>query len=72
MKKKTDYPTMMDGEWIYPLSAYHLLACCDCGLVHKFEFRRSGSRVKLRAWREKQLTAWRRRKIGVRFREVEK
>lgn len=69
---KPRYPVSADGQWIYPLSAYHLLACCDCGLVHKFEFRRSGTRVKLRAWRDKRETKGQRKRMGIRFREVEK
>ena len=27
------------SEWIHPLSSYHRISCCDCGLVHDLEFR---------------------------------
>jgi len=27
------------GEWIQPLRKGYKLCCCDCGLVHKFDFR---------------------------------
>lgn len=26
------------SDWIHPLPGYRM-ACCDCGLVHNFEFR---------------------------------
>ena len=34
------------GEWVQPISRGYLLTCCDCGLVHSFDFRvvKNGSR----------------------------
>lgn len=27
------------GEWVQPVQRGYLLACCDCGLVHRMDFR---------------------------------
>lgn len=27
------------GEWVNPVKGGYLLKCCDCGLVHRFDFR---------------------------------
>ena len=27
------------GEWIQPKRRGYLMECCDCGLVHRFDFR---------------------------------
>ena len=27
------------GEWVQPIPRGYLLECCDCGLVHSFDFR---------------------------------
>jgi hypothetical protein len=51
------YQKRVDGEWIKPKGAFHFIRCCDCSLVHLFEFRRNGSRVKFRAWRQTRRTS---------------
>lgn len=28
-----------DGEWVQPKMRGYLMKCCDCGLVHKIDFR---------------------------------
>lgn len=28
-----------DGEWIQPIRRGFLMECCDCGLIHKLNFR---------------------------------
>jgi len=28
-----------DGEWVQPILRGHLMKCCDCGLVHRMDFR---------------------------------
>jgi len=48
-----------NGEWIQPVKRGYLMKCCDCGLVHKIDFRiikgirkgRKIERVQLRAYR---------------------
>lgn len=56
------YHQQTDGEWIEPLPGYRM-ACCDCGLVHRMQFRVSKRKVQLRAWRDNRATARMRRKI---------
>ena len=52
------------GEWVQPVKTGYLMECCDCGLVHRLDFRvvkrhrgnvtTQGSRylVQLRAYRD--------------------
>ena len=40
------YPTILDGEWTYPVRKGFKLACCDCGLVHNVDFRLVGDKKK--------------------------
>ncbi len=40
-----------NGEWIEPDAAIHHVRCCDCGLVHRVEWRVVGKQVQFRAWR---------------------
>ncbi len=32
------YPVIQDGEWVHPVRRGYLMKCCDCGLVHRFNF----------------------------------
>ena len=27
------------GEWVQPVTQGYLMKCCDCGLVHRMDFR---------------------------------
>jgi len=29
---------MHNGEWIWPKMSDYRMECCDCGLIHKFDF----------------------------------
>lgn len=63
------YQEIKDGTWIEPLMKGWRMACCDCGLVHRTEFRvvRSGrgKGVVFRVWRDERATgAMRRKKKG--------
>lgn len=56
MAKYADLP---QGEWEEPPKhprTYHL-ACCDCGLVHKMNFRVKDGRVQFRVFRDERATA---------------
>src|SRR3990167_366674 len=33
------FTTPKDGEWVQPTMKNYLMACCDCGLIHKLNFR---------------------------------
>ncbi|MFW9873061.1 MAG: type II toxin-antitoxin system HicB family antitoxin [Candidatus Thorarchaeota archaeon] len=47
-----------NGNWSQwsKLSQIHSIACCDCGLVHDFEFRIQGDQVQFRAKRLERST----------------
>lgn len=55
-----------DGEWIRPLPGY-LMACCDCGLVHRVDFRIKDGEVQFRAFRRVKDTAERRKQKRVKL-----
>lgn len=50
------------GEWVQPIRRGYKLRCCDCGLVHKMDFRISRGRVQFRVFRDNRATAAIRRK----------
>ena len=49
------YPTVMAGEWVQPKAVYRM-KCCDCGLVHRMEFRLYRNRLQFRAFRDERET----------------
>jgi len=57
---KGKYPKAQAGEWIKPKRRFYYMGCCDCGLVHKLEFKllpvTSGSGIFMRAWRDEAQT----------------
>lgn len=50
------------SKWIQPNMAKYFLECCDCGLVHEFQFRATpkSKRVEFRARRANGYTRSRR------------
>ena len=54
---KTTYRRIADGEWVTPRRRNHRLRCCDCGLVHRVDFRVRDSRIQFRAFRDARATA---------------
>lgn len=50
MKRERTYDQVIDGEWFDPVMRDWSLQCCDCGLVHRIDFRklRAGIRMKMR------------------------
>jgi len=59
-----EYHQKQDGEWD-DVTDGKLTACCDCGLVHSYEFAVLDGRILRRAWRENRKTAGRRRNKDV-------
>ena len=57
------YHNQQDGEWVEPPMEGYLMACCDCGLVHKLNFRIVNGRVQLQAFRHNRSTAQKRRHL---------
>lgn len=55
MRKVVRYPTVQNGEWVRPVMKGYRMKCCDCGLVHRIEFRvirwGRGHKVIFRAFR---------------------
>lgn len=55
------------GEWIQPVPRGYRMSCCDCGLVHRIDFRvikwAGGKRTKaqFRVFRDNRSTAMVRR-----------
>jgi len=38
-KTRSIYEEPKPGEWVNPIMKGYKLVCCDCGLVHKMDFR---------------------------------
>jgi hypothetical protein len=64
MPKK--YPVAEEDEWIRPVMKNYGMACCDCGLVHRIDFKvikwARGHKVMFRARRDNRATGQLRRK----------
>ena len=56
------YEELEDGEWHEPNMKRYRLMCCDCKLVHRFEFRKTATGIEMRLWRDQRATALARRK----------
>ena len=44
------------SRWVQPVKRGYIMACCDCGLVHRMDFRIQGGRVQFRAQRATAYT----------------
>lgn len=56
MKIPKKFYQVSDGEWVQPIRKDYLMKCCDCGLIHRMQFRliKYGGdkhKIQLRAWR---------------------
>lgn len=51
-----------DGEWLQPIKRGYLMGCCDCGLVHRMNFRIVNDRVQFQAFRANGHTKAQRKK----------
>ncbi len=41
-----------EGEWVQPVKKGYLMKCCDCGLIHKIDFRIKKKKIQFRAFRK--------------------
>jgi hypothetical protein len=57
------------GEWIQPVRRGYKLACCDCGLVHRVDFRIHRGRAQFRVFLAPRSTGQMRRHM-LRRREI--
>lgn len=55
------YPTYVEGEWEQPTMKGYKMMCCDCGLVHKINFRIKNGKVQMQTYRDNRATAATRR-----------
>lgn len=51
------YNTPEPGEWVQPIRRGYKMCCCDCGLVHKMDFRVVGRRIQFRVFPDNRATA---------------
>jgi hypothetical protein len=63
---KTKYTRLDDGDG-FEIDPNNILyfACCDCGLVHRIEFKKINRLVKMKMFRENRRTAAYRREHGI-------
>lgn len=47
-----EFEPVKAGEWIKPIMRGYRMRCCDCGLIHRLDFKVKGKRIYLRAFRE--------------------
>ena len=75
MPTKDDYTQRADGDWSKFARRGTMfsmfIACCDCGLVHRFNVRIRGGRAEMQAFRRNRMTASRRKTKDLKFRRVE-
>jgi hypothetical protein len=60
MSKRVTYDVISYGEWTRPRMANFREQCCDCGLIHRLDFRIVG-KVEFRTRRDDRATAAARR-----------
>lgn len=51
------YNQIEDNEWVKPIRKGFKEACCDCGLVHRTEFRLVDGVILFRSVRDNRATA---------------
>lgn len=59
--RKMKYEDAEEGKWIFPRRKGYFMSCCDCGLVHRLDFRINNKHIEFRAFRENGRTGQRRR-----------
>ncbi len=63
-KGKSSYHHLQDGEWFRPTMKNFRDQCCDCGLVHKTDFRIVDGHVEFRVFRDGPATGGARKHKG--------
>lgn len=59
-----DISQTYDGRWRTPPRKNFYRACCDCGLVHREEYRVRNGKIQYRVWRDRDETRIERRRAG--------
>lgn len=55
-KKRADYYHVTDGEWISVPKKGYKEQCCDCGLVHRINFRIRDGQIEIQTFRDGRAT----------------
>lgn len=50
------FTQVKSGEWVQPIDRGYKMACCDCGLVHRMNFRIYEGKIQFQAFRDKAST----------------
>jgi hypothetical protein len=61
MRRRVSYEVIAYGEWTRPRMQNFREQCCDCGLIHRLDFRIADGRVEFRTRRDDRATAAARR-----------
>jgi len=61
MAKRVVYRVISYGEWTRPRMRNFREQCCDCGLIHRLDFRIVEGRIEFRTRRDDRATAAARR-----------
>jgi hypothetical protein len=72
-KSKYVFDRLMDNEWHIPRRKNYGMQCCDCGLIHRVDFRLvtrpNGTKsVAVRARRDDKATKLARKALGIKVR----
>lgn len=63
------FPVQKDDDWVQPVKRGYLMACCDCGLVHRMNFRVAGEgrgqKVQFQVFRAERHTKALRKRKGI-------
>jgi hypothetical protein len=51
-----------DHEWVQPVRRAYQMGCCDCGLVHRLNFRIRAGHIQFQPWRDPRATTQNRRR----------
>ena len=60
----TNYEQPEEGEWVQPVRKGYLMKCCDCGLIHRMDFRVQKRHIQFRVYREDEMTKKARMRTG--------
>lgn len=61
MGKRVSYDVISYGEWTRPRMRNFREQCCDCGLIHRLDFKIVNGRIEFRTRRDDRATAAARR-----------
>jgi hypothetical protein len=67
MAKRVTYPVIAYGDWTRPRRRDFREQCCDCGLIHRLDFRIVDGKIEFRTRRDDRATAAARRYQTVEF-----